>query len=143
MQPPERQPIGFWTQRAAEAIRARTRGALEEIGMTQPEWWVVHQTSLFPDGVARSAVVDVIGHNDTPEVAASAVDTAVGKGWLVEDAGLLMLTPPGTEQLARAVELQEALDQERRRGVTDADHVTTIVVLQRTIANVGADAWHW
>lgn len=40
MQPPANQPIGFWTARAGEAIRARTRGALEAIGVTQPGWWV-------------------------------------------------------------------------------------------------------
>ena len=143
MQPPERQPIGFWTQRAAEAIRARTRGALEGIGMTQPEWWIVQQISRHPDGVARSTIVDVIGHNDTPEVAAAAVDTAAEKGWVVTTGGLLALTPSGAEQLARAAALQEALDRERRQGVTAEDHVTTIVVLQKTIANVGGDAWHW
>lgn len=36
MQPPANQPIGFWTARAGEAIRTRTRGALEAIGVTQP-----------------------------------------------------------------------------------------------------------
>ncbi len=46
MQPPANQPIGFWTARAGEAIRTRTRGALEAIGVTQPGWWVLHQLSL-------------------------------------------------------------------------------------------------
>ena len=35
MQPPAGQPIGFWTLRAGEAVRARIRAALAEVGVTQ------------------------------------------------------------------------------------------------------------
>lgn len=143
MQPPADQPIGFWTIRAGEAIRARVRGALEEIGVTQPEWWVLHQLSRYPDGVDRALVVDTIGSNDTPAVIESAIDAALAKGWVHADGARLRQSEAGTAQFDRAVDVQKALQEERVQGITVEEYATTISVLQRTIANVGGDAWHW
>ena len=143
MQPPARQPIGFWTVRAGEAVRARTRGALEEIGMTQPEWWVLHQLSLHPAGVERATVVDTIGPNDTPAVIESAIDAAVAKGWIHVDGSRLRPSGAGSERFERAAEVQRALQEERMQGITEQEFATTISVLQRTIVNVGGEAWHW
>lgn len=143
MQPPARQPIGFWTSRAGDAIRARTRGALGEIGMTQPEWWVLHQLSLHPEGVGRAAVVETIGPNETAHAIETAIETAIGKRWIHADGARLFRSESGTEQFERAAEVQTALQDERMEGITTEDFATTITVLQRTIANVGGDAWHW
>ncbi|MDZ7910919.1 hypothetical protein [Rhodococcus sp. (in: high G+C Gram-positive bacteria)] len=143
MQPPELQPIGFWTARAGEAIRARTRGALHEIGVTQPEWWLLHQISLHPAGADRAETIEKIGHNDTPEAIVEAIDSARSKGWIVESNSRLKFTPDGRDTFRRAADLQTMLQEERMNGISAADFVTTIEVLQRTIRNVGGDAWHW
>jgi DNA-binding MarR family transcriptional regulator len=47
------------------------------------------------------------------------------------------------EQFRRASEVQHELLAERMQGITDDEIATTIRVLQRTIENVGGDAWHW
>ena len=143
MQPPERQPIGFWTARAGEAIRARTRGALHDIGVTQPEWWLLHQISLHPAGADRDETIEKIGHNDTPEAIVEAIDSARSKGWIVESNSSLKFTPDGRDTFRSAADLQNMLQDERMNGISEADFVTTIEVLQRTIQNVGGDAWHW
>jgi hypothetical protein len=143
MQPPSRQPIGFWAARAGEAIRARTRGALREIGVTQPEWWVLHQLSLHPEGVGRAAVVETIGPNETPAAIESAIDSAIEKGWIQVEGPNLLPTEAGAEQFERSAEVQKVLQAERMEGITVEDFTTTISVLQKTIANVGGDAWHW
>jgi hypothetical protein len=143
MQQPSRQPIGFWAARAGDAVRARTRGALEEIGVTQPEWWVLHQLSLRPDGVDRVTMVDTIGPNDTPGAIESAIGSGITKGWIHAEGAHLRPTEAGTERFERAAKIQKALQDERMAGITEADFATTISVLQRTIANVGGDAWHW
>lgn len=39
--------------------------------------------------------------------------------------------------------IQRGLESERMQGITNDEYVTTITVLQRMIANVGGDAWHW
>jgi hypothetical protein len=143
MQPPERQPLGFWTVRAGEAIRARTRGALAEIGMTQPEWWLLHQLSLHQAGVEHAAVIATIGTNDTPAAVEEAIGSATARGWATQDHGHLHATAAGAEQLARGAVLQQQLQDERMQGVSHEDFATTIRVLQRTITNVGGEAWHW
>ncbi len=41
------------------------------------------------------------------------------------------------------MEVQKVLQDERMQGISVEDYETTITVLQRTIVNVGGDAWHW
>lgn len=143
MQPPQRQPIGFWTARAGEAIRTRSRGALHDIGVTQPEWWLLHQISLHPAGADRAETIERIGHNDTPGAIVEAIESARSKGWIQESNERLTFTPEGRATFRRAADLQQMLQDERMKGISEADFVTTIEVLQRTIENVGGDAWHW
>ncbi|PRY44726.1 hypothetical protein CLV43_102291 [Umezawaea tangerina] len=143
MQPPASQPIGFWSIRAGEAIRTRIRAALQEIDVTQSEWWVLHQLSRGPDGVDRTTVVDTVGPNDTPAVIESTIETAIAKGWIHAEGGRLRLSAVGTERFEAAVEVQKVLQDERMQGISVEDYETTITVLQRTIVNVGGDAWHW
>ena len=143
MQPPERQPIGFWTARAGEAVRERTQGALREIGVTQPEWLLLHQLSLHPEGVDRDETIEKIGHNDTPEAIVEAIASAAAKGWLIESGPRLQSTDAGTVKFQHANEVQRQLQDERMQGISEAEFVTAIRVMQRTIENVGGDAWHW
>lgn len=143
VQPPARQPIGFWTARAGEAIRTRTRGALGEIGVTQPEWWVLHQLSLHPRGVDRITVVETIGPNETPAAIESAIESAIRKGWIRPGNEGLLLSESGIKLFERAAGVQESLHDERMNGISIEDFATTITVLQRTITNVGGDASHW
>ena len=143
MQPPVKQPIGFWTVRAGEAVRARTRGVLRDIGITQAEWWLLHQISLHPAGADRAKTIDTIGHNDTPEAIVDAIDSATEKGLIIESDSRLKFTPEGQQRFARGVDIQRMLQDERMQGISQDDFATTIRVLQRTIENVGGDAWHW
>ncbi|MBY4014689.1 winged helix-turn-helix transcriptional regulator [Rhodococcus fascians] len=143
MQPPDKQPIGFWTVRAGEAVRARTRGVLRDIGITQAEWWLLHQISLHPAGADRAKTIDTIGHNDTPEAIVDAIDSATEKGLIIESDSRLKFTPEGQQRFARGVDIQRMLQDERMQGISQDDFATTIRVLQRTIENVGGDAWHW
>lgn len=143
MQPAARQPIGFWATRAGAAVIARTRGALADIGMSQPEWWVLHQLSLHPAGMDRTEMIDIIGHNDTPDAVALALDTATTKNWIAVDGSIVHPTESGTAAFARGAKVQTMLQSERMQGVSDEDFATTISVLQRVVSNVGSDAWHW
>lgn len=143
MQPPARQPLGFWTVRAGEAIGQRTRSALAALGVTQPEWWVLHQLSLHPTGVGRAEVVDTIGPNESSAVIEEAITSSEARGWLVAEGDSIRATASGADVFARCAALQAELQAERMRGITEAELATTITVLQRTIENVGARAWHW
>lgn len=143
MQPPLRQPIGFWTTRAGEAIRRRTRSRLQEIGVSQPEWWLLQQLSLHPAGVDDHTMIATIGPNDTDQAIVDAIAAAIEKEWIRRDGDRLLLTPTGDDIVSAAGTIQQELADERRQGISDADYETAIRVMQRTIANVGGDAWHW
>ncbi|WP_241472391.1 MarR family winged helix-turn-helix transcriptional regulator [Mycolicibacterium neoaurum] len=143
MQPAALQPIGFWSVRAGEAIQARTRGRLSELGVSQPEWWVLHQLSMHSRGMSEAELVSVVGPNESDDSIVRAIASGVDKGWLGRVGDHVRLTELGGQTFDAAAEVQRELNDERRRGVSDDDYATTIEVLQRTITNVGGSAWHW
>lgn len=143
MQPAALQPLGFWTVRAGEAIRARTRGRLAELGVTQPEWWVLHQLSMHPSGMEENEIIAIVGPNESDESIVDAIAAGVGKGWIDRAGSRVRLTDDGADRFHAAAEVQRQLNDERRQGISDCEYATTIEVLQRTITNVGGDAWHW
>ena len=143
MQPPALQPLGFWALRAGHAIRARTRGRLMELLVTQQEWWVLHQLSMHPTGMEESEIVSVVGPNESDDSITQAIASGIDKGWLDRVGNQVHLTDGGREQFDAAAEVQMQLNDERRQGISDRDYATTIMVLQRTIVNVGGEAWHW
>lgn len=143
MQPPLKQPIGFSTARAAEAIGHRTRSRLNDIGVRQPEWWVLHQLSLDEAGVSEEQIVATVGPNESDSVIHEAIAALLDKGWIRSASGTLRWTQAGREKFRAAAVVQAELESERRGGISDEEFVTAITVMQRTIDNVGGSAWHW
>ncbi|WP_019512227.1 MULTISPECIES: MarR family winged helix-turn-helix transcriptional regulator [Mycobacteriaceae] len=116
---------------------------LSELGVSQPEWWVLHQLSTHSRGMSEAELVSVVGPNESDESIVRAIATGVDKGWLSRAGDLICLTEPGLKQFDAAAAVQKELNDERRQGISDEDYATTIEVLQRTISNVGGSAWHW
>lgn len=143
MQPPEHQPIGFWTARAAEAISERIRSRLAEVGVAQAEWWVLHQLSLHADGLDERRMLETIGPNDTEQVARDALEACLAKGWARRQGSTIHPTDAGSAHFREAARVQRELGQERGVGISREDYITTITTLQQVIRNVGGDAWHW
>ncbi|MED7947976.1 MULTISPECIES: MarR family winged helix-turn-helix transcriptional regulator [unclassified Streptomyces] len=140
-----KQPIGYWSWAAYKAVVTRTRGALEEIGTTQPQWWVLAQVARAGAPLTREDVSRVLReYLDTgPEALAAEIDTTVTQGWIVEEAGgRLTLTSDGRAFFDKAAGLQDDLWAERHADITDEEYLTTLKVLQRFIHNTGGRAWH-
>ncbi|GAB7188099.1 hypothetical protein ATKI12_7930 [Kitasatospora sp. Ki12] len=140
-----KQPIGYWTWAAYKAVVSRTRGALEELGTTQPQWWVLAQLARAERPRTRDDVSGVLrDYLDTGQEALGAeIDATVERGWVVESAGgRLDLTAEGREFFDRAAALQDELWAERHAGITDEEYLTTLKVLQRVVHNTGGRAWH-
>uniref|UniRef100_A0AAU2JIM6 MarR family winged helix-turn-helix transcriptional regulator n=1 Tax=Streptomyces sp. NBC_00049 TaxID=2903617 RepID=A0AAU2JIM6_9ACTN len=140
-----RQPIGYWSWAASEAVVTRIRSALAEIGTTQPQAWILAQVAGAEGVTTRGKVADVlrgylaVGIDSLDEE----LDTTVARGWLTQDAEeRLELTSEGREFYERMTELQGELWQERHAGISDEEYVTTLKVLQRFIHNTGGQAWH-
>ncbi len=138
-----RQPAGYWTWAAYNAIVTRTRTALAELGTTQPQWWTLNQLATTPK--PRTEVADLLrNYLDTgPETMESEIDATLAQGWTTETPdGLLSLTPEGRTFYEKAAAVQSALWTERHADISDADYLTTLKVLQRFIHNTGGSAWH-
>ncbi|MFJ7249550.1 MarR family winged helix-turn-helix transcriptional regulator [Kitasatospora sp. NPDC098652] len=140
-----KQPIGYWSWAAYKAVVSRTRGALAELGTTQPQWWVLAQLARAEGPRTREDVSAVLrDYLDTGQDALDAeIDATVERGWVAESAeGPLVLTPDGREFFDRAAALQGELWAERHAGISDEEYLTTLKVLQRFVHNTGGQAWH-
>lgn len=140
-----RQPIGYWSWAAYDAVVARTRGALAGIGTTQPQWWVLAQVAGAAEAKTREEVTETLqGYLAVGgEMVAEEIDTAIARGWITQDAGgRLGITSEGREFFRQAAALQEELWAERHAGISDEEYLTTLKVLQRFIRNTGGRAWH-
>ncbi|MFF8642202.1 MarR family winged helix-turn-helix transcriptional regulator [Streptomyces sp. NPDC015345] len=140
------QPIGYWSSAAGAAVVTHIRTALAELGLTQPQWWILNQLlDAPPEGRDGAEVVAVLrGYLETGE---SALRHGIGalrdRGLLTEDAaGRLALTAEGRALRDRVAERQRSILAQIREGVTDEEYVRTLKVLQRMIHNVGGSAWH-
>ncbi|MEU5580116.1 MarR family winged helix-turn-helix transcriptional regulator [Streptomyces huasconensis] len=140
------QPIGYWGSAAGAAVVHHIRTALAELGLTQPQWWVLNQlVDAPPEGRDRDEVVAVLrGYLDTGE---SALRHNIGalhdRGLITEDAaGRIALTKTGRDLREHGAGRQRGVLAEIREGITDEEYVLTLKVLQRMIHNVGGTAWH-
>ncbi|MFE2164083.1 MarR family winged helix-turn-helix transcriptional regulator [Streptomyces sp. NPDC059447] len=139
------QPIGYWSWAAYKAVVTRTRGALLEIGTTQPQWWVLAQVAQAQDIKTRDEVSETLrNYLDVGEDALGAqIDATIAQGWITEDAeGRLGITAEGKEFFGKAAGVQEELWSERHADISDEEYLTTLKVLQRFIHNTGGQAWH-
>ncbi|MGW2372823.1 MarR family winged helix-turn-helix transcriptional regulator [Kitasatospora sp. NPDC001683] len=140
-----KQPIGYWSWAAYKAVVSRTRGALAEVGTTQPQWWVLAQLGRAEEPRTRDDVCAVLrDYLDTGQEALNAeIDATVEHGWVTESAGgLLELTAEGRAFFEKTAALQGELWAERHAGISDEEYLTTLKVLQRFIHNTGGRAWH-
>lgn len=140
-----KQPIGYWSSAAGEAVVTRIRTALqEELGITQPQWWVLNQVASSERGKTREEVTAVLqGYLDGGAALGPEIDTTVQHGWITEDPqDRLRATAEGKQLYDEAASLQDRLWAERHEGISDEDYLTTLKVLRRMIHNVGGTAWH-
>ncbi|MEV0126435.1 MarR family winged helix-turn-helix transcriptional regulator [Streptomyces sp. NPDC050703] len=139
------QPIGYWSSAAGSAVVHHIRTMLAEMGLTQPQWWVLNQLADAPEGRSRDEVVAVLrGYLDTGDGALlHDIGALHDRGLITEDAaGRIALTEEGSALRDRTAGRQEKVRAEIHEGITDEEYVRTLKVLQRMIHNVGGAAWH-
>ncbi|MFF4184639.1 MarR family winged helix-turn-helix transcriptional regulator [Streptomyces sp. NPDC001691] len=136
------QPIGYWSWAAHIAVVTHIRAMLAELGLTQPQWWILNQAV---DGRPRAEVVAVLqGYLDAgAPVIGDGIDELVARGLLTQDpTDFLELTYAGRELRETAAARQGETRDRIHAGITDEEYVRTLKVLQRMIHNVGGKAWH-
>lgn len=141
------QPAAYWTGVAYEALITYTRDRQAEKGYTQPQFWLLRHLSandISPDGEGmalpelQQAMASYIRPEDDLAVEAEAL---VERGWLNRDAdGRLWLTEAGEQARVDLARNAPAIRAALHEGISDADYVTTVKVLQRLIRNAGGTA---
>ncbi|MFC7306109.1 MarR family winged helix-turn-helix transcriptional regulator [Streptomyces monticola] len=137
-----KQPIGYWSWAAHKAVVDYIRAGLTEVGLSQPQWWVLNQ---LRDGERdRTEVFTMLsGYLDVGAALNPDIDELLDRGLISSDADEhLTLTAEGTELLGRATDRQVKSLAQVHDGISDAEFLTTMKVLQRMIHNTGGKAWH-
>ncbi|MBB5933101.1 MarR family winged helix-turn-helix transcriptional regulator [Streptomyces zagrosensis] len=139
-----KQPIGYWSWAASTAVVTYIRAGLQTVGLTQPQWWTLHQVAESTHGKTREEVAAVLqGYLGVGDALGPEIDATLERGLLVVDeAQRLQLTDEGRAVYAQAVEIQVANRETVHEGIPDQDYLTTLKVLQRMIHNTGGEAWH-
>jgi hypothetical protein len=138
------QPAAYWTGVAYESLIAFTRARQAELGITQPQFWLLRNLSaddLSPDG--RGMTVAELRHAMRTYLRAEDDLTAeaavlVERGWLTRDTeDRLWITGAGDEARDRVKRQAPAIRERIHEGVDDADYVIALKVLRRMIHNTG------
>ncbi|MFM9369099.1 MarR family winged helix-turn-helix transcriptional regulator [Streptomyces sp. Da 82-17] len=134
------QPIGYWSWAANKAVIDYIRAGLAEVDLTQPQWWVINQVR---DGARSRAEVSTMlsGYLGVGDALQADIDDLLARGLLSGEA-TISLTGTGAELLERATVRQRKSLAQIHEGVSDAEFLTTMKVLQRMIHNTGGKAWH-
>ncbi|MFE9900934.1 MarR family transcriptional regulator [Streptomyces achromogenes] len=138
------EPAAYWTGVAHEALIAFTRARQAELGFTQPAYWLLrnlsgHDLSADGHGMTLAGLRQAMSTYLRPEddLAAEA-GTLLERGWLTRDGdGRLWITEAGEEARAALKRHAPAIRARIHRGISDADYVTTVKVLQQMIRNTG------
>ncbi|MBB6173942.1 hypothetical protein HNR23_004002 [Nocardiopsis mwathae] len=138
------QPIGYWAWAAHSAVVDHIRAGLAEFGISQPQYWIMNQVRSGRNGRTREEITEILkGYLDAGATLGPEFDALFDKGLVsIDDEQRLWTTAEGEAVYQRCVERQDALKGVRHDGVTDAEYLTTLKVLQRMIHNVGGEAWH-
>jgi len=139
-----RQPIGYWSWAAHEAVVTYIREGLSEFGLSQPAWWILNQVrDGGEDGRTRDEVRAVLqGYLDAGAALEPEMDALLDRGLLTTTAQRLHLTPEGRALRDRAAQRQLTMRERIHDGIPDEDYVATLKVLQRMIHNTNGKAWH-
>jgi DNA-binding MarR family transcriptional regulator len=140
-----RQPIGYWSWAAHNSVVTHIRAALAELGLSQPQWWILSQLVDHPEGRPRTDVVDILeGYLDVGATLEGEIDALAARSLITLDDGdkRLRITDEGRALQKTTATRQQALRAEIHADITDEEYVRTLKVLQRMIHNTGGQAWH-
>ena len=131
-------PIGYWLKKADELLTARINEAQRANGLSRTEWQILNVLHETP-AASRGEIIEVLHPFGEPEKLGSIIDGLVGRG-LVEAEGAgaeaLRLTEAGRALHRTALEVQQKVRERAVRGISEADYVTTVRVLQQMVKNL-------
>lgn len=139
------QPAAYWTGVAYEALIAFTRAQQAELGITQPQFWLLRNLSkndISPDGHGmtipelQEAMSSYLRSEDDLKAES---EVLLERGRLTrDDKGRLWITEAGEEARVDVIQHAPAIRDRIHQGIDDSDYVTALKVLQQMIRNTGS-----
>ncbi|SDS57795.1 MarR family winged helix-turn-helix transcriptional regulator [Microlunatus soli] len=136
------QPIGYWAGEAYRRISAGLIRSLAEVGVSQPQWWVLIRLADAPRPVPRERVVtELQPYSDNEEGRDVDLDVAdlVDRGAVRDDNDALTITEAGTALLAAARTNNERAHRSMRAALTDDEYAAMIDGLRKIVGALGGD----
>lgn len=138
----QHQPIGYWLNRADQALTERMNLILQTHGLTRVGWQVLN-VLRSETGQPEAQVFDVLQANASRTALSETIAHLSAKGWIVRvddpadaPAPILKLTHTGRDHHARVQEPITQFRQQSLRGITAEEYQLAIGVLERIIQNV-------
>lgn len=130
-------PIGYWIKRADEALTARIDEAQAANGLSRTGWQILN--ALHEAGsMTHEQLAELLRPFAGTESLAEQIAHLAGRG-LIEserDTTAYRLTDRGRQVHADALTLQREIRRRAVQGVSEADYLTAIQVLQRIAENL-------
>jgi hypothetical protein len=136
-----REPVGYWTGAAHEAVIAYIDAEHRKLGVTQRHWMTFNALARSADGLTRAEVGAELRQYFTPQIGAfdtyaAVLDDLADRGYVETDGQeRLRLTDSGWAKRAEIAAGVPAIRGHLHAGIDDADYATTVAVLRRIVAN--------
>lgn len=138
-----RQPIGYWSGAAHEAVIRFINDEHGKLGVTQRHWMTLNLLRQNPDGLTREEITTALRPYLTPQIGdvstyASVLDDLLDRGYVAAGSdGRLALTDDGHALHTRIADRTNSIRARLHNGVTDAEYAAALKVLRRITANAG------
>ncbi len=136
-----REPAGYWTGAAHEAVIAYINAEHRKLGVTQRHWMTLNALARSADGLTRAEVGDELRQYMTPQIGTfetygAVLDDLVDRGYVETDGEeRLRLTDRGLAKRAEIAAGTPAIRGHLHEGIDDADYALTVTVLRQLVAN--------
>lgn len=134
-------PIGYWLKKADEMLTVRINEAQKANGLSRTDWQVLNVLHEAVTATREQLAEPLRPFADTGSLD-EVIERLVRRGLIEggDSAAGYRLTGQGRRVHQAALDLQKEVRQQAVRGVSEADYLTTVRVLQRLVENLsGSD----
>ena len=138
----DRRPIGFWLKLVDRLIDEQFASTLEEHGVTRRQWQLLNLLAQGPSSLAAlDAAIAPFLTAATDDAAAESSSEHLGElidsEWVAGTPEAYTLTERGSTAFQRLADVVSENRTQVSRGITDAEYLATVDVLQRVAGNLG------
>lgn len=131
-------PIGYWLKKPDELLTTRINEAQEANGLSRTEWQILNVLSET-SSATKSEIIEALRPFGDERTLGSPIESLIDRGLVEKDgteANKLRLTAQGKTLHASAHEVQAKVRHRAIQGISEADFVTTVKVLQQIVSNL-------